>query len=447
MNATSFARSIAPTFAMALATGVSAQGSDVCGEFSLVPTPGHGQAGRMLNAIAAIGELGFAVGREYPQGSGPFVPILYRYNGAAWEDQSLPPLGGGASEPVLMSTHMAATSPDRAWVVGWVTVAPPTNFLPLILRWRNGSFDRVDTPTLRPMTVYPFGPRSGFANDVVAIDHDDVWALGQANGFGDAQTSSVAMALHWDGSSWEDVPTPIIANRTHVFDAASGSATDNVWAVGTSRNIGGPFLGFIQRWDGSSWEVVDHPALGIPASQFHEVLAISPNEVWVAGSINYTDPLFYRWDGSSWQTMPLPGNAGVITMSGTASDDIYAATGGAVYSIFHWNGTAWTEVPNSPAPEGMVKSFRGLFSAGECDVWTAGSTMNSQGFFGTFIEHLVPGGLCRADFDGDGFVSGADFDQYVQAFEAGEASADFDGNGFVSGIDFDLFVAAFEAGC
>lgn len=55
--------------------------------------------------------------------------------------------------------------------------------------------------------------------------------------------------------------------------------------------------------------------------------------------------------------------------------------------------------------------------------------------------------VCPPDFDCDGFVSGVDFDLYVQAFEAGEMSADFDGDGFVTGIDFDLYVQSFEAGC
>ena len=54
---------------------------------------------------------------------------------------------------------------------------------------------------------------------------------------------------------------------------------------------------------------------------------------------------------------------------------------------------------------------------------------------------------CAADFDGDGFISGVDYDLYVQAFEAGDVSADFDGDGFITGVDFDLFVQAFEAGC
>lgn len=54
---------------------------------------------------------------------------------------------------------------------------------------------------------------------------------------------------------------------------------------------------------------------------------------------------------------------------------------------------------------------------------------------------------CAADFDGDGFVTGIDFDLYVAAFEAGDLTADFDGDGFITGIDFDLYVAAYEAGC
>ena len=55
--------------------------------------------------------------------------------------------------------------------------------------------------------------------------------------------------------------------------------------------------------------------------------------------------------------------------------------------------------------------------------------------------------VCPPDFDCDGFISGADFDHFVQAFEAGDMSADFDGDGFITGLDFDLYVQAFEAGC
>ena len=60
--------------------------------------------------------------------------------------------------------------------------------------------------------------------------------------------------------------------------------------------------------------------------------------------------------------------------------------------------------------------------------------------------HYV-GTTCPSDFDGDGFITGIDFDLFVQAFEAGDIAADFDGDGFLTGIDYDLYVQAFEAGC
>ena len=54
---------------------------------------------------------------------------------------------------------------------------------------------------------------------------------------------------------------------------------------------------------------------------------------------------------------------------------------------------------------------------------------------------------CGPDFDGDGFLTGIDFDLFVQAYEAGELAADWDQDGFITGIDFDLYTQAYEAGC
>lgn len=443
---TSSIRTLACAFGtLAAATIAHAQPGVPCGAFESVPTPGQGAPGKMLSAIAARNSAGFALGRFYPTGSGAFTPILYRFNGQAWIDQGIPGLANLGTDPVLMSAAMSPATGTDAWIVGYVTTPPTTNVMPVLARWRNGAFDRVESPTLRPMTEYPFGPRGGLAYDVFVLAQDDVWAVGQANGFGDAVTSTVAMALHFNGSHWEDVPTPIVANRTHTFDAVSASAPNNVWAVGTSRNIAGPYLGFIQRWDGSSWSVVQHPALSIPWSQFHEVLALSPSEVWVAGAINYTDPLLYRWNGSSWHTMPLPAGNGVIALAGTGPNDIWATTTGSVVSIFHWDGSSWAEVQNPPPPAGMIDSRRAISVAGPCDVWTAGSQMNVNGFFGTFIEHLVPTPACSGDWNHSGNLDSQDFFDFVTAFFAG--AADFNADGATNSQDFFDFLGAFFAGC
>ena len=73
------------------------------------------------------------------------------------------------------------------------------------------------------------------------------------------------------------------------------------------------------------------------------------------------------------------------------------------------------------------------------------NTSAESGAFAITVGGWVP--PCPADFDGDGFVTGLDYDLYVQAFESGETTADFDGDGFITGADFDLYVVAYEQGC
>lgn len=58
---------------------------------------------------------------------------------------------------------------------------------------------------------------------------------------------------------------------------------------------------------------------------------------------------------------------------------------------------------------------------------------------------------CPADFNGDRFVDGFDYDDFVACFEGNACppgrSADFNDDSFADGFDYDEFVAAFEGGC
>jgi len=60
-----------------------------------------------------------------------------------------------------------------------------------------------------------------------------------------------------------------------------------------------------------------------------------------------------------------------------------------------------------------------------------------------------PGQLprCPSDFNNDGFVTGDDFDAFVDAFVMGDIAADFNDDGFVTADDYDAYVEAFFAGC
>ncbi|MCC6230742.1 MAG: hypothetical protein IT432_16140 [Phycisphaerales bacterium] len=52
-----------------------------------------------------------------------------------------------------------------------------------------------------------------------------------------------------------------------------------------------------------------------------------------------------------------------------------------------------------------------------------------------------------AEFNGDGFVNGLDYDVFASYFEAGDEQADVNEDGFVNGLDYDQFASAFEQGC
>jgi hypothetical protein len=114
-------------------------------------------------------------------------------------------------------------------------------------------------------------------------------------------------------------------------------------------------------------------------------------------------------------------------------------------------------VESSHVPTGPANSLQ--YEYYETPEATAPEFTASVRFVILQIQHGFAGGAtwwddaelrdvsCPADFDGDGFITGVDYDLYVSAFEAGDMAADFDGDGFLTGVDFDLYVVAFEAGC
>ena len=94
-------------------------------------------------------------------------------------------------------------------------------------------------------------------------------------------------------------------------------------------------------------------------------------------------------------------------------------------------------------------SFDLISGASVTGTFASASIGGVQGYDRPFLRY-EPGRvrleiIAAADWDGDGFVTGLDYDLFVTLFEQGE-NADFDGDGFITGLDFDLFVYAYEHG-
>lgn len=85
--------------------------------------------------------------------------------------------------------------------------------------------------------------------------------------------------------------------------------------------------------------------------------------------------------------------------------------------------------------------------------------VRSNGLYSELIENHPSGAAgtdtwkfqvpkyCFADFNKDGFVNGADYDDFVDAYDTGDPSANINEDTFVNPDDFDFFALCFDEGC
>ncbi len=417
-------------------------GAQVCGGWSVVPTPSPGAQTNLLADMAmAQANVALAVG-NYAGGGSPPQPLIAKWNGTAWSQVQLPPTSELGNFPQVEG--VGRTPSGDLWVVGYIRTPAPTDQMPLVMRWRSGEWEQVATPVLRPQNTHPFGPRGGVANDVTGLASDDVWAVGTGVGFGDASSTSVAMALHFNGSTWEDVPVPIMGNRHNSFERVSASAPDNVWAVGTWRNQGGGFKALIQRWDGTSWALVPNPGDELGTWEAYAVLALAPDNVWVSGTFPGSTHLIH-WNGNSWETgyMEIPGIFASFAANG--ANDIWAACASNA-TFYHFDGTGWQPEQGSAMPgASYVLRGWGMDSVDACGVWAVGAY--SDGTVQRTFSERLGSAACAPDINQDGQVNSQDYFDFLGLFFVQAAGADFNSDHSVNSQDFFDFVSAFFVGC
>lgn len=354
-----------------------------CGTWVITPTPNVGNSITGLTAVAALSPNdAWSVGywRDNPAGRGP---VALRWDGSIWSLMDLPNTVGLGAYPEI--TGVDAAPNGDVWLVGNVTTTYPTNNMPLVLRWRGESWDQVETVTLRPQTVYPFAARGGFLHSVDALASDDVWAVGQAVGYGDAGATSVPLAAHWDGSSWTDVEVPRVANRHHELSDVEAISSDDVWAVGDYRNVGGTFRAVTYHWDGSEWSHIHSPIEDMSQSSLNDVAATGSNDVWAVGGAQDVGVVLMHWDGSQWSLVEAPANSGG-SLAPVGPDDLWLS---GWNGYWHWDGASWTEVPASVPGSSYVIRSGGMAIVGDCDIWSVGYWTLADGITGyTLAERL-----------------------------------------------------------
>jgi hypothetical protein len=338
-----------------------------------------GQTNSALTAVVALTPSDvWAVGdRNTVSSRGIFLaaPLAEHWDGTKWTVIPTPDPQGQCNT----FSALAASASNDVWAVGKVYMnagncGKGSNFPAVIEHWDGTSWNIVPSPS----------PVNKRLTGVAAIASNDVWAVGYNE---PSWGSLYTLTEHWDGSRWKVIRSPNIQSQQTYFEAVTAVATNDVWAVGaylkSPSNVAAPFA---EHWDGVAWKIVQVPDSGSGFSFLFGASSAGTNDVWATGA---TD-LALRWDGSNWISYPVPNTNGglygaVVFPDGRAWAVGYESKGGVALTLTErWDGKAWKRVP-SPSPSGTNNYFNAVSGNSHSDVWAVGQygLTNTN----TLIEH------------------------------------------------------------
>ncbi len=240
-----------------------------------------------------------------------------------------------------------------------------------------GDWSLVDSPNA------PAAKTVGAFNGVACVSTSDCWAVGYGNN-GSAYQSLIE---HWNGASWSIVSSPNTSGTQFntLHDVTCVSAAD-CWAVGYS-STGSAYETLIQRWDGTSWSIVDSPNAST-TDVLHDVTCVSASDCWAVGYsyssvTGASQTLIEHWTGTAWtivasaNTAATEGNslAGVTCV--LASDCWAVGSAPAGTLIQRWNGNSWSIV-TSPNRSGYGNSLSNVTCVSASDCWAVGASSNGN---------------------------------------------------------------------
>ena len=114
---------------------------------------------------------------------------------------------------------------------------------------------------------------------------NDIWAVGEQN-------LNQTVTEHWDGTSWTLVPSPTVTanNAQDTLGGVAALGSKDVWAAGTTLE------GFVTNntlalhWNGTSWQIV--PSADKGSDVLSSVAGTKPGgPLWAVGSATGGTPI------------------------------------------------------------------------------------------------------------------------------------------------------------
>lgn len=282
--------------------------------------------------VTLLGVTAIAAGEAWAVGAvgDPAQPSLVevqRWDGTEWARFEAPSPGSFINELRAVD----ASEPNDVWAVGRTSSGFDES--PLVLRYDGTAWAEVEVPD----------EVSGVLNDVVALSPTDVWAVGYVGE--PAASLERALALHWDGFTWEivDVRRAIGGGKAMLLDVDAVSPTD-LWVVGYQQN-----RPLILRFNGLAWSKSETEVPG----QLTAIEAFASSDVWAVGT-----PI-QRFDGTAWaEDATIPGDAALTDVAAVGGADLWSVgsrpagkEGASRVAVVRWDGRRWRLV-DGPTVDG-----------------------------------------------------------------------------------------------
>jgi len=303
--------------------------------------------------------------------------LVEHWNGKSWTvvpSQNPSPEPDGYPDSL---DRINGSSANDIWAVG-------DGYGGFLEHWNGSAWSVVDTPVV-PQTVYSYTFSS-----VSSLSPTDAWVVGHAMSRAPSICNGdLALTAHWDGKAWSVVPSPDLhanLNGTELDDVLA-LAHDNVWAVGSTSSRSQSQLTLIEHWDGKSWRVVSNPqpqgtAIGSAAALW-SLAALAPNNIWAGGFYTASGVDHYlveHWDGHAWSLVSIPTPAKKLAflrqIVAVSAHDVWALDDNN--SLLHWNGSSWN-ISSFPNADQNGYSIRSIAALPNGQLWLAGTVRDPTG--------------------------------------------------------------------
>ncbi len=210
-----------------------------------------------------------------------FLPLLEHFDGTSWRQVKPPVTDCGI-------WSMSADAPDDVWAAGG-TLGGGT----CTLHYDGSTWKSIPSPNGGPGYNTLFG--------VVALAPNNVWAAGWYSERRNEEIPALTLIEHWDGTSWRIVTSPNVGPLGKVSNQLRGMvavSANDLWAFGDTDVISDSVgRTLVLHWDGTSWEIVPSPNVKLN-SLLNDILnggTVIPNSsLWIVGSDNVEDTLVLK---------------------------------------------------------------------------------------------------------------------------------------------------------